>query len=507
MIWFFGYVPSSQALLFPEKVSFGNVITGDSSVKKVWIKNESNSRLSLSFHLNVGNFTLTPSGSSLDAQDSLEMQIKFAPEQNVIYRGYIIIYTNQVPGQHLIRLEGNGKLSNAYYDATFNLYDEALKSAFKTLLAQGYQSLGYNSARDQMYGSLDNQSGWVTCVYTGRQAQFNTRSGATSNNFNCEHTWPQSLFSSNEPMRSDIHHLFSTDESANAKRDNDPFGAVSSPTWSVGGSKWASSVFEPRNEQKGATARAMFYFVLRYENYSGFLNAQEQVLRTWHVQYPPATWEKTRNDGIYALQKNRNPLTDFPGFLDRIYTFSGSGNRPFVYQIHWQRTSPSTIPAVEKKMHDTLSLWICNSATGLWRIDSMRTNGICYQNFPLVLNAGECVELKVSERTDPLLPAITLYSEKGIYEDSLRFVYKNVGSTSFVNYQQKLFPNPVDGDVLKYRGEACELTIRDILGKLVFFTDIKSDFDEIEISNLKTGVYFATIKVGNKLLTEKIVRR
>lgn len=63
---------------------------------------------------------------------------------------------------------------------------------------------------------------------------------------------------------------------------------VTSPTWSVGGSKSAGGVFEPRDEQKGNAARSIFYMAMRYQNYTGFLNGQEAILRTWNKQFPPA---------------------------------------------------------------------------------------------------------------------------------------------------------------------------------------------------------------------------
>ncbi|RMG66912.1 MAG: hypothetical protein D6722_14180, partial [Bacteroidetes bacterium] len=141
---------------------------------------------------------------------------------------------------------------------------------------------------------------------------------------NTEHTFPQGFFNQDLPMRSDLYHLFPTKIAANSERGNKPFGVVSNPTWQDGGSKSNSSLFEPRDSHKGPVARAMFYFVLRYQDYANFLSSQEAILREWHGWNLPDSVEIRRNAAIAALQQNRNPLIDYPQFLDRISSVSGN---------------------------------------------------------------------------------------------------------------------------------------------------------------------------------------
>jgi len=253
------------------------------------------------------------------------VMIYFQPDQNLAYNGEIFLLVEK---QWLLRanVKGNGRLNNSYYASTFNLWDSDLKSELKSITSKGQTSLGYNGARDEMYGDLDNYGGKVTCAYTGRTATFNSRSGANNNSFNCEHTWPQSQFcsSNSSTMKADIHHLFATDVNANSRRGSYPFGVVSgNATWQEGGSKQGGGVFEPRDEQKGATARAMLYMITRYGNCSGFIGSakEEDVLRTWANDYAPSTKEVDRNDGIHSLQKNRNPFVDVPAFVERIHSF------------------------------------------------------------------------------------------------------------------------------------------------------------------------------------------
>jgi hypothetical protein len=133
-------------------------------------------------------------------------------------------------------------------------------------------------------------------------------------------------------MRSDIFHLYPTDETANTKRANLDFGAVTSVTWTVGGSKLGTDaqgqlVFEPRDVHKGNVARTIFYFVIRYNGaYNQWQNASklEAWLRAWHVSSPVDSAEQARNQHIYTVQHNRNPFIDHPELVDRISSFFGT---------------------------------------------------------------------------------------------------------------------------------------------------------------------------------------
>jgi hypothetical protein len=188
--------------------------------------------------------------------DSLPVWVVARPEHNVMHKGSILVRDDNGGGEIIIPYKFQGRYSNNYYIATENKTETALRTQLKNTTGVGYTQLSYNGARDEMYSDLDNVNGDVECVYTGRTATFNTRAGANANSFNCEHTFPQGFFNQNLPMRSDIHHLFSTDVNANSQRGNLPFGVVSNPSWQQGGSKKNSTTFEPRDVQKGATARS-----------------------------------------------------------------------------------------------------------------------------------------------------------------------------------------------------------------------------------------------------------
>ncbi len=282
------------------------------------------------FYTSLDTITLTPG-------DSVEAWVYFKPRHNIYHNSELLLLTEGPGGDLAIDLQGQGRYSQTYYASTQNLSENALKSALKTRLAQGYQSLGYTNARNEMFLDIDNQRtngqgapvNTLACVYTGTQVTgYATRTEAQNQGFNTEHTFPQGLFNRDEPMRSDLYHLYPTTISSNSARANFPFGTVTNPSWQVGGSKQGNGVFEPKDDHKGAVARAMLYFVTRYQNYNNFLSGQETLLRQWHSDYPPDAAERQRNEDIATLQKNRNPFIDYPQFTERIQSVSGASMAP-----------------------------------------------------------------------------------------------------------------------------------------------------------------------------------
>jgi endonuclease I len=143
--------------------------------------------------------------------------------------------------------------------------------------------------------------------------------------FNCEHVVPQSWFAKREPMRGDLHHLFACEARCNSFRGNTPFAefadfpeptAVSAELRVVRGEcgKSEANGFEPARG-KGAAARAVCYFLLRYpgEVQPGEMPPpRRQILLDWHEQDPVTEWERHRNAAIFDRQGNRNPLIDHP---------------------------------------------------------------------------------------------------------------------------------------------------------------------------------------------------
>ncbi len=290
-------------------------------------------------------FSCSNSNFSIADGSSQTVWIKFAPKHNIYHNSELVIENDAQRGYVSVDLLGQGRYSKAYYAASENLEEESLKTNLHNTTGVGYTILFYNPARDTMFMWLDNQKvngqgasqNTLECVYTGRQAigYLNRSDCQTNDMFNTEHTFPQGFFNSLEPMRSDLHHLFPTDDVANNTRASYPFGMATNASWSVGGSKFDNNtnIFEPRDQHKGETARAMLYFVMRYQNYNNFLNSQEGILKIWNHDFIPSSVELKRNDDIYAVQGNRNPFIDYPQLADRITSFSTTSVAPTTFSM------------------------------------------------------------------------------------------------------------------------------------------------------------------------------
>ncbi|MFM2135380.1 MAG: hypothetical protein RL021_780 [Bacteroidota bacterium] len=286
----------------------------------------------------VPAFSASSTYFTLPASGSADVWIRFSPRHNILHNSELLIENDGLRGALRIDLSGQGRYSNTYYSSTENLSEEPLKNTFHVLLGNGYDTLGYVVARDSMFMQIDNKArngqgatqNTIESCYTGALAvgYVDRTDCQTSFSFNTEHTFPQGFFSSLEPMRSDLHHLYPCDDLSNNTRGNNPFGIVNNPTYSDGGSLSDGNFFEPRDFQKGRASRSLLYFVLRYQDYANFVQPQEPLLRNWHAQFPPDAIERRRNNDIFAIQYNRNPFVDYPQFIERIHSVVSTSVEP-----------------------------------------------------------------------------------------------------------------------------------------------------------------------------------
>ena len=214
---------------------------------------------------------------------------------------------------------------------------------------QTSNTLGYNNARDVMYSEIDIKPGnQLTGVYSGYTITLDLSQDPSTNAYeqgiNCEHTWPQSLGAGSEPMKSDMHHLFPTKSNVNSSRGNDPFQDISDgitdkwyrndyyietiPSQYI--DEYAEKYnppdqnderFEPREEQKGNTARAMLYFYTIYVDVAteDFWGLQEDTIIDWHLIDLPDATEISRSNAIASYQGNNNPYVIDPSLVGRIF--------------------------------------------------------------------------------------------------------------------------------------------------------------------------------------------
>lgn len=201
------------------------------------------------------------------------------------------------------------------YDGCAGLKDKALRDKLQAIVSC-QTPIGYQGAQSVIFERLDNFDGQVECVYTGRKLATTHEPPAT--NMNIEHTWPQSQGAVGD-AKCDLNHLFPTDSKANNLRGSFPFGNVKSVKWEEGGSKFDGSRFQVRKEHCGDTARAKFYFAVRYGK--SIPSEEEAALRQWSKDDPVDAFEKNRNDKIENIQHNRNCFIDHPEFIDAISDF------------------------------------------------------------------------------------------------------------------------------------------------------------------------------------------
>lgn len=364
---------------------------------------------------------------SLVPGQSKRVVVSFQPRHNLANNSELLLSHNGQGGSLRVDLTGQGVYSLAYYSSTQNLEGESLRAALAQRISSPYVSLGYsgtNNGRLRMFGVVDNwkvngrEPGHTNpykneCVYSGRtisytSTDFNT---GTLNNapysMNTEHTWPQSFMGSAEPMQSDLHHLFITDGGINSARGNKPFGWVPNPTLTyTGGSKANSVWFEPRDAHKGPVARAVLYFALRHANNSqvilSFLDtAQQRMLREWVVLFPSDSIAIRRNNDVQAAQSNRNPLVDYPQFLERMTTVLPPSQTPGLRSVVLSDTSMNwgIVPVGSPRPR---TCWVCNSGNAAMQVQSIQIIG---GNFaftggsttlsPFSVPAGECISLTV----------------------------------------------------------------------------------------------------------------
>lgn len=238
-----------------------------------------------------------------------------------------------------------------------NLYGSSLRAWLKSNWYDGkHQDLGYNAAREAMYNDIDYDSSAqvIRCVYSGYEKSFVADGSRNVSPIDCEHSVPQSFFDSNNPMRSDIYHLFPTYNTWNSTRGNLPFGNIvdnQADKW-IRGSNSQSNVpssnieeysevennvqFEPREDHKGNVARAIFYFYTMYPTQAGsisnIVNGSLSTLLQWHENDPPDASERKRNDETEAYQGNRNPYVDYPEIA--AYAWELTSQSPQIYFEH-----------------------------------------------------------------------------------------------------------------------------------------------------------------------------
>jgi endonuclease I len=278
-----------------------------------------------------------------------------------------------------------------YYDTAEGKTGAALRLALHQII-DDHAPLSYGGGATQTRGAIEsldespNDPGSVRLVYSGFNVLKSTF-GSGDGHWDQEHLWPRPFGTAAGAPLSDVHHLRPCDSTVNDSRGNllfdesDPNATGyrvpahdEAPGTSRDGNSW-----EPREVEKGDIARAMLYMDVRYEGdagepdlrltddlgsiVSGNTNmGRLTTLLEWHLLDPPDDAERTRNDGVYSYQVNRNPFVDRPEWVTEVFghplrlTMSMHGE---TLQLRW----PSGLRRAVLEQSSDLAGWIQITAT------------------------------------------------------------------------------------------------------------------------------------------------
>ncbi len=519
----------------PSLILFDTAFTNSNASKSFYLKNIYEKTISVNnIRTLTSNFSFLNTPFVLNPNDSILITVNFKSNQNVTHYDFLILENSGIRFPLIYQLIATAKYPDALYSFTQNLYDEALKTALRTFTTTGYISLGYNTARDKMFETVDDYGGdTIECVYTGIKIYAVNRTQAQNQGFNTEHTYPQSFFNENEPMRSDLYHLYPTENNANNVRSNYAFGnVVSNITWTQGGSKLGQDyenqiVFEPRNVHKGNVARSLFYFTVKYSNLGGFMSGkQETALRQWNLLDTVDARERLRNDRIQSFQNVRNPFIDHPELIDRIKsTFSTIPNiaRPKI------SASPFSIKYDTLAANDTASYYLAvfNYGTGNLNISSVTSSipQFTVENYPSVLQEKSSGYIKIkfrpSETNQTYNGVLNIQnSDSAITVNLTGFSNSSVGISRISdklpdNYRlYQNYPNPFNPSTYILfdlpENVFAELKIFDLAGReisniLQHNLNAGSYSVNWNASSVPSGIYIYRLKAGKFTETRKMI--
>jgi endonuclease I len=233
-----------------------------------------------------------------------------------------------------------------YYSPAAGLTGSALRNALHNII-DDHVVVSYSNARGALQVLDEDPANVNNLILLYERSSYPKSQfiSTTPGGWNREHCWPNSygiddggpdysdlfnLRACGEPSNSDRANLYYDESTPSAPGYQQPAG----PTTPVASQDFDS--WEPPLEVKGDLARAMFYMDIRYEGGTGEpdLAITENVslistsaaymgrlstLLIWHFLDPVSPAERTRLEGTYGYQGNRNPFVDHPEWVEQIY--------------------------------------------------------------------------------------------------------------------------------------------------------------------------------------------
>ncbi len=217
---------------------------------------------------------------------------------------------NNVSLSELLTLSGSSTESGVPSSALYRKLHELMESN------HSYTN-SYDAVKNLCkYTDCQNSGGKISSFYSGKEIgpEWN------SNEWNREHTWPNSKGDKAGNGENDIMMLRPTASSENSSRGNKAYGTETTTQY-----------YNPNDEGDGAydlrgdVARILLYQYVRWEctntgskyNSTGIFGGDgviesKDVLLDWIEADPVDTWELGRNDAVEAITGTRNVFVDYP---------------------------------------------------------------------------------------------------------------------------------------------------------------------------------------------------
>lgn len=207
----------------------------------------------------------------------------------------------------------------AYYDGVdFSLEADDLFDALAVqTISRHTNFLSYGERHEYLYDADADvkDAAKVVLIYSGelrdRREWTSPNNPHTTQTFNTEHVYPQSLL--NGSAVSDLHILRVVDARINSQRSNRPF-TKGSGTYDL----MDGFTFYPGKQWRGDVARMVMYMNLRYDEPFEDVGSLRLFLE-WNAEDPVSAIEKQRNLVIEGAQGNRNPFIDNPNLATSIW--------------------------------------------------------------------------------------------------------------------------------------------------------------------------------------------
>jgi endonuclease I len=347
----------------------------------------------------------------------------------------------------------------------------------------------------------------VECQYSGVPFLFDA--GFQWTTMSREHNFPQSwmptygggtTFEESYEV-SDLHNLSPVLQiEVNAVRSNYPYGDVVNATSTFqdckrGTNSIGQTVYEMRDSFKGNAARAVMYHAAKNNTAANDFSLPEQisltiqygqneyVLKQWHFQDLPDSWEITRNEYIQYEQHNRNAFIDqvtYPCYI-RFADLT-----PFTPEFIYNSTTLTCIdPALSYQ----------------WYLDGNPIDGATSATYNFTTTGNYSVQIQQ-------------FSECPSFTSNSSLVTINVEENEAIQFDLSVFPNPSEGRVVvkthASRPTAAQINVLDMSGKIVFTSNenLNGGLNLVAIEQeLSAGVYTVEIRSGESAQTTRLVIR